>query len=85
MGEYIPLFHDTFSWFGVQFTTGTTSPFVNVYLNQWECKVKRNALGNSKFYALSVGVYVHLSYQHLSYYFAAIRVRDTSTVEYGRE
>jgi hypothetical protein len=79
MGEDLPLFHHTSSWFGVQFTIGTTSPLVNEYQNQWECKVKRNAFGNSKFYVFSVGVYVHLSY-----HFSVIRVRDITTVEYGR-
>ena len=80
MIEDLPLSHHTSSCFGVQFTTGTTSPFVNEYQSQWECKVKRNAFGNSKFYVSSVGVYVLLSY-----HFAVIRVRDISTVEYGRE
>ena len=49
VSEDLPLFHHTSSWFGVQFTTGTTSPFVNEYQNQWECKEKGNAFGNSKF------------------------------------
>lgn len=49
MSEDVPLFHHTSSWFGVQFATGTDSPFVNEYQNQWECKVRRNAFGDSKF------------------------------------
>lgn len=49
MSEDLPVFHRTSSWFGVQFATGTASPFVNEYQNQWECKVRRNAFGDSKF------------------------------------
>jgi hypothetical protein len=78
MSEDLRLFHHTSSWFGVQFTTATTSPFVNEYQNQWECKLKRNAFGNSKCYVFSVGMYV-------LYQFAVIRVRIISIVECGRE
>ena len=56
MSEDLPLFHHTSSWFGVQFTTGTTSPFVNEYQNLWECEVKGNAFGNSKLCLVSWSV-----------------------------